>query len=58
MKENNPRFDTANQSNQSNLPEMEQARKDPLPWLIRNLRQRHQELTEGSQVKDPREQTQ
>jgi len=55
MTENKTRRDTATQAN---VPETEQQVKDPLPWLIQNLRQKHQELTEASRTQDPREQTQ
>jgi hypothetical protein len=55
MTESNPRRDSATQSN---VPKTEPETKDPLPWLIRSLRQKNQELRERSRVQDSREQTQ
>jgi hypothetical protein len=55
MTENRTRRDMATQSN---VPETEREVKDQLPWLIRNLRQKHQEQAEGSPTQDSREQTQ
>lgn len=52
MTENKPRRDTANQAK---VPEAEREGKDPLPWLIRNLRQKNEALAEQSQVIDPSE---
>ena len=44
--------------NHSTVRETERERKDPLPWLICNLRQKHQQLTEESRANDAREQKQ
>ena len=53
MTDNRTRRDTANQAN---VPEAEREGKDPLPWLIRNLREKNEALAEQSRVTDPSEQ--
>ena len=40
-------------TNQSNVPEMERERNDPLPWLMHCLRQKNQGIADRSPGNDP-----
>lgn len=55
MTENKPRHDLAPQPTG---PEAERGSPDPLPWLIRNLRQKAEEHSKGTRTPDSRDQAQ